>query len=110
MMMQLPDFCETTIRRPSYFSFLLPVTAFGFEDDMVMEVSVEYFLSEETAQYRANVWARQNKALTKGFILPLAVPVCDDPESAIFEALNTDEGFDAIMRDFICAAAKNRCD
>ena len=108
--MRLPDFCETTIRHPSYFSFLLPVTAFGFEDDMVMEISVEYFLSEGAAQYRANVWARQNKALTKGFILPISVPACDDPESAIFEALNTNKGFDAIMRKFICTAVKNRCD
>ena len=108
--MQLPNYSQTSIRSAMFFSFLLPVTAFGFEDDMVMEISVDYFLSDDKTKYYANVWARQDRAMTKGFITTTTVPVCDDPEITIFETLNHDERFNGTMSEFICLAAKNRCD
>ena len=39
---RLPDFVETHLKEKDYFTFLLPVTAFGYQDDMIMEVSIEY--------------------------------------------------------------------
>ncbi len=35
---------------------------------------------------------------------------CDDPETAIIEALNGDEHYNKVMCDFICETAKHRCD
>lgn len=107
---RLPDFCETTIKKIDYFTFLLPVTAWGFHDDMIMEICVEYGKSADSTQYCANVWAHQKGSLIKQFIYPLSVRVGREPETAIVEALNTDETFGNLMRDFICETAKNRCD
>ena len=44
-MSRLPDYAETRIREIEYFSFRLPVTVFGYRDDMVVEISVEHCLS-----------------------------------------------------------------
>lgn len=106
---RLPDFAKTKIREIDYFSFLLPVTAFGYHDDMIIEISVEHFLSADKTQYLANVWAREARSLSKHFVYSLSVPVAGDSTSTeIFEALNRDEKFSAIMHDYIYEAAKHR--
>ena len=106
---RLPDFVETHLREMSYFTFLLPVTAFGYQDDMIMEVSVEYGLSGDRTHYQANVWARQDRSHTKHMIYTLSVPAAGGPApDEIFSALNSDDGFDSVMHDYIYEAAKHR--
>ena len=56
---RLPDFVETHLREMGYFTFLLPVTAFGYQDDMIMEVSVEYGLSGDRTHYQAKAKHRE---------------------------------------------------
>lgn len=106
---RLPDYAKTKIREIDYFSFLLPVTAFGYQDDMIMEISVEHFLSADKTHHQANVWAREARSLSKHFVYPLSVPVAGGSASTeIFEALNRDEKFSAIMHDYIYEAAQHR--
>ena len=104
-----PDFCEVVINNHmSYFTFLLPVTSFGYRDDMLLELSAEYWKSEDEKQYQANVWAREKGAKTKHFVYPASVPVSEDPETSIVEALNQNDDFISIMSDVICEIAKDR--
>lgn len=105
--MQMPDFCNTSIHSARCFSFRLPVTAFGFHDPMIIEISVDYFLSDDETLYYANVWARQDHGRTKGFILPMTVPATDNPEIDIFEALNENEQFESIIKNFINILVKH---
>lgn len=109
-MSKLPDFCKLTIHPVDCFIFLIPVSAFGIDDEMIMEVSVEYMKSDDGLQYHANIWCREKGAYSRHFLYPVSVPDCSDPETAIVQALNDDETFDAIMRDYICEAAKHRHD
>lgn len=108
--MQMPDFCNTSIHSDRCFFFRLPVTAFGFQDTMIVEVSVDYFLSDDESQYLVNVWARQDRGTTKCFILPMTISASDHPETNIVAALNENEQFNSTMRDFICMMANHRCD
>lgn len=106
----LPDLCEIEINEHlSYFTFLLPATALGFRDDMILEISVEYWKSEDETQYHANVWARQKESRAKLFVYPALVPVSETPELSIIESLNTNEVFIDIMHDFIGEIRKQRC-
>ena len=105
-MSQLPDFCQTEIQRVNYFTCLLPVTAFGFDDDMIMELSVEYRKSVDGTHLQAIVWVRQERAHAKHLIYSLSVPTSPEPDEAIFEALNDREEFTDCMRSYIREAAK----
>ena len=106
---RLPDFVETHLREMGYFTFLLPVTAFGYQDDMIMEVSVEYGLSGDRTHYQANVWARQDGSHTKHLIYTLSVSAAGGFASTeIFDALNSDDQFSTVMHDYIYEAAKHR--
>lgn len=106
---RLPDFVETHLKEKGYFTFLLPVTAFGYQDDMIMEVSVEYGLSVDRTHHQASVWVRQDRAHTKHLIYTLSVPAAGGPApDEIFSALNNDDGFAAVMHDYIYEAAKHR--
>ena len=106
---RLPDLIETEIREVPHFSFLLPVTAFGYQDDMIMEVSVEHLLSVDRTHHLAHIWARQDRAHTKHLVYVLSVPAAGGPASTeIFEALNGDGEFFDAMHDYIYEAAKHR--
>lgn len=109
-MEHLPDFCQTTISKPHYFTFDLPVTAFGIRDSMVMEISVEYRKSADQTQYLVNIWCRQRASHSKHFLYALAVPVSTDTdaETSIVNTLNDDPAFTPIMLDYIDEAAKHR--
>ena len=109
-MSHLPDFCQTSINHFDYFTCDLPVTAFGINDNMIMELCVEYGKSPDGKQIVANVWAHQRKAPVKHFVYRLAIADCQDPDEAILEALNSSEEFNKIMLDYICEAAKHRID
>lgn len=105
-----PDFCQVQIIRPHYFTFMLPVTAFGIRDTMVMEFSAEYMESEDQTQYQVTLWCRQRGSRSKHFLYALSVPVSTDTEERIMAALNEDPDFDFVVRDYIDEAAKHRCD
>ena len=108
-MEQLPDLCKIEINdRISYFTFLLPATALGLRDDMILEISVEYWKSEDETQYHANVWARQKESRAKLFLYPALVPVSETPELSIIESLNENKVFIDIMHDFIGEIKKQR--
>ncbi len=109
-MSESPNFFEIHVLHSNYFSFLIPVSAFGFDDTMIMEVCVEYQLTEDKTHFQANIWSHQKNSKSKHFIYPLSIPFCDDPETAIIEALNGDEHYNKVMCDFICETAKHRCD
>lgn len=106
---RLPDYCELTIQQPGYFKFLIPVTAFGYQDDMIMEVSVEYMLSEDHAVYMVNVWCRSKGTRSKQLLYGPAVPASGDAEECIVSYLNQDPVFQQMMHDYIYEAAKHRC-
>lgn len=104
-------FVQTSIRTTNYFTFQLPVSAFGFHDDMVMEVSVEYWRSVDQTHDLAHVWARQARAHSKHLVHVVSVPASERPaEEAIFEALNDSQEFEHQMCDYIEEAAKHRVD
>ena len=108
--MKIPDYIQTSIHTARCFSFRLPVSAFDFQDAMIVEISVDYFLSDDESQYFVNVWARQDRGTTKCFIMSMIIPASDHPETNIVEALNENRQFDSTMRDFIRVIAKHRCD
>ncbi len=108
--MQIPDYCQTTIHSAHFLSFRLPITAFGFQDTMIVEISADYFLSDDESQYFVNVWARQDPGTTKCFIMPMTIPASDHPETDIVAALNENEQFDSTMHDFIHMITKYCCD
>lgn len=106
----LPDYCELTIQSPAYFKFLLPVTAFGYRDDMCMEISVEYMISKDQAIYMANVWCRVKGAKSKHLLYTPAVPIGVDATECIVTFLSEDATFYQLMHDYIYEAAKHRPD
>ena len=108
-MSRLPDYAETRIRETEYFSFCLPVTAFGYQDDMVVEISVEHFLSADKTHHLANVWAREVHSTSKHLVYTPSVPAAGGSASTeIFDALNSDDQFSTVMHDYIYEAAKHR--
>lgn len=110
-MEHLPDCVETEIREPGYFTFLLPVTAFGYRDDMMMEISVEYTRAADQTSYMTNVWARQKGAVWKHLIGGFMAPAVGAAASNdIIEMLNNSEAFQEAMCACIEEAAKHRCD
>ena len=106
-MVHIPDFCQTAIKQPGYFMFYLPVSAFGIPGDMVMEISVEYKLSEDHAIYMANVWVRVKGSHSKHFLYGPAVPAGKDAVICIVEHLNGDAAFERLMIDYIYESAKH---
>lgn len=100
-MKNLPDFCEIGIIPKDYFYFMIPVSAFGFSDSMILEISVEYWLSVDKTHFQCIVWARPNQVPMKHIVYAIDVPACDDPETGILQALNEAEEFSDNMRDFI---------
>lgn len=107
-MEHLPDFCQLSIVQLNYFRFLLPVAAFGIRTDMIMEVSVEYRVSDDRTYYMPNVWAREKNSRSKHFLYAPKVPAGDAPVQTIIEYLNHDEIFDNLMCEYIYEAAKHR--
>lgn len=106
----LPDFVQLEIIHPAYLKFCLPVTAFGIQDDMIMEISVEYMLSEDQAVYMANVWVRTKGSKSKRFLYAPAVPVKENAGECIVTYLNEDPVFVRLMSNYVCEAAKHRFD
>lgn len=109
-MEHLPGFCQLSITQLDYFRFLLPVTAFGIKDDMIMEIGVEYRVSGDKTYYMPNVWVREQNARSKHFLFAPKVPAGDNPVHSIIEYLNQDDMFDQLMFEYICEAAKHRDD
>ena len=90
-MEQLLDLIKIELKKTDYFTFLIPVTVFGFQDNMIMEVSVEYWCSTD--------------------LMALSVPVSDQSAMEDISAeLSIRTEFDYAMREYICEAAKHRCD
>lgn len=105
------NLAETSIRVVGYFTFQLPVSAFGFRDSMIMEISVEYWRSVDRTHYVAHVWARQVHAGSKHLIYVFTPPASEQAaEEAIFEALNESQEFEHRMCAYIDEAAKHRVD
>lgn len=108
----LPDYCQTNIYHVHYFTTLLPATAFGIEDDLLIELCVDYGISEEKGCLVANVWAHPYRAPIKHLIYSLEIPeetaVNEDTDIRIFDALNNSEAFDEIMRSYILEAMEHR--
>lgn len=77
----------------------------------MMEITVEYHSSDIDAQYVGEVWARQDCAPIKHFIMWTEIELKGKniPE-AFFDALNRDACFHENMHDFIYEAAKHRYD
>lgn len=110
-MEQLLDLIKIELKKTDYFTFLIPVTVFGFQDNMIMEVSVEYWCSTDRTHYLAHVWARQHRSHSKHFLMALSVPVSDQSAMEDISAeLSIRAEFDYAMREYICEAAKHRCD
>lgn len=107
-MNNLPDYCEIRIHQIDYFVVDLPVTAFGYQDSMIMTLSVDYGKSKDEKQYLANIWASQKGANVKHLIYRTKVPICEHPDEAIAEALNADPVFHDHMCNYIKEAAKHR--
>ena len=105
---QLPDFCQTSIKHFEYFTFDLPMTAFGVNDSMIMEFCVDYGKSPDGDQILANIWTHQRKTLIKYFVYALAIADCQEPDKAIIKALNSSERFRDIMTSYICEVVKHR--
>ena len=108
-MNRIPDYAETTLKEINYFTFRLPVTAFGYQDDMIMEISVEHSLSTDKTHHLANAWVREIHSTSKQLVYTPSIPAAGGPASMeIFDALNGDEQFSSAMRDYIYEAAKHR--
>lgn len=106
-MEHLPDACITTIQHYDYFKIDLPVTAFGYATDMIMQLSVEYGKNSEGG-YGADIWACEKYSPSKHLIYVIKVPDTPHPDEAIVAALNESDEFYEAMRDYIYEAAKHR--
>lgn len=109
-MERLPDFVKLNVICPGYLKFNLPVSAYGIRDNMIIEVSIEYMLSEDETFYKANVWARENGSKSKHFLYAPAIPVGEKAYERIIAYLNEDPVFESVMLDYIDEAAKHRWD
>lgn len=63
-------FAQTSIHVTNYFTFQLPVSAFGFRDDMVMEISVEHWRSvDQTMTWLMCGHAKPRRTLSTWYML-----------------------------------------
>ena len=102
-----PDFCLSQIKHYDYFVLDLPATAFGFEEQMVIRLSIDYGVFDDKL-YGVNVWASEPKSTTKFYICTIYVPISDHADEAIVEELNHDESFYRVICDFIELAKKHK--
>lgn len=97
----IPHFFETQINSINYFTFLLTASALGLEDDMVLEISVDYGPALDGKQIAANAWARERDGAVKGFIWTVYVPPGENEQERIFERLNKSDEFLSNLTSFI---------
>lgn len=107
---QALGFFEESIVHHNYFTCLMPASAFGIRNGMVIEVSVEYDDpdSEDDNQITADIWAvpMGADAKQKFFLTTLAIPDSPNPDISILEVLKKSKKFKKIMRDYILEEAE----
>lgn len=103
----MPDFGQTVMNRPDYFTFDLPISAFDLPDDIVMEVSVDYTRSEGQPIYLANVWARVKDSDSKHFLFSPAISAGEDAARCIVKYLNENDKFKRLMESFALDVARS---
>ena len=93
---------HTTINFIQCFYFRVPISAFGFDGSMIMEISVEYGLSKDKTNYLGNVWVRADQASVRHFLMPITVGVeTKDVAQGLFEALQNSTEFSDAMVNYI---------
>ena len=93
-------FVQTEISTPGFFIFLLPISAFDFQGDMLIEFSVEY-LKTPKGLCQANIWGRPKDGTVRHFIYGCSVPAGPQMEERIVETLNLDAQFNDRVFEFI---------
>lgn len=106
-MEHLPNLFLAEIQYCHFFVVDLPVTAFGFQDTMVIRLSIEYGESNP-GKYGAHIWACEKYSTIKHLVWSIEIQICEDADEAILAALNKDAGFYDAMCDYIDEAAKHR--
>lgn len=102
-----PDYCLTQIQRYDYFTIDLPASAFGYDDSMIVRLSIDYGKYDEES-YGVNVWASEPRGTSKLYICTIYVPMSDQADRDIIEALNQDENFHSVVCRFIELTQKHR--
>ena len=102
-------FFEESIVHHNYFTCLMPASAFGVKNGMVIEVSIEYDDPdpEDDNLISVDVWAVPMGAdhKQKLFLTSLAIPESPKPDISILEVLKESRKFKKIMRGYIIEEA-----
>lgn len=103
-------FFEKSIVHHNYFTCLMPASAFGIRNGMIIEVSIEYDDPdpEDDNQITADVWAVPKGADHKQrfYLTTLAIPDSPKPDIAILDVLKKSNKFKKIMRSYIIEEAE----
>ena len=103
-------FFEKSIVHHNYFTCLMPASAFGIKNGMIIEVSIEYDDPdpEDDNQISVDVWAVPMGAdhKQKSFLTSLAIPDSPEPDLSILEILKKSKKFRKILRGYIIEEAE----
>lgn len=108
-----PNAVVTEVFMSSCFSYKLPATALQIDDPMIVEISVDFGENANRSELTANVWVRQENGRTMEFLLSMRLPLKQGETSSeqvnrIFEALNGNKRFIAMLSNFISERLKCR--
>ena len=109
-----PDFVETDINLINTLSFRLPATALGINNDLLIEIVVEYGENpSNTKDLIANAWAREVGGVISGFItsVHLAARKNEQPmdqATRIVSALNESNIFQEQLSEFIAMLIRHK--
>ena len=96
------------IQRYAFFRFMLPEEEIGRDD---IEITVDYGVDPETKTVVANVWARIENTMIKGFVYTEYVPRVDKSEEQcrlIAAAINRNTLFYRHLQAFLAWVQKNQ--
>lgn len=109
---RFPNMVETEISMLNAFAFKLPATALQIDNDMMVDIIVNYGeSSDDRDELCANVWAKWADGVTISFLMPVHLPAREG-ESArervnrIFAVLNENETFKARLFHFVARQLK----
>ena len=96
------------IQRYGFFRFMLPEEEIGRED---IEITVDYGVNVDTKTVVANVWARIDNTMIKGFVYTEYVPRVDGGDAQcrlIAAAINRNPLFHRHLQAFLAWVQKNQ--
>lgn len=110
---RFPNCVVTQLSMLNCFMFQLPATALQIDSDLIIDIIVEFGVSEAVqGSLAANVWAKPSGGVNIAFLMPLILPSKRDESherqmERIFSALSGHELFYTCLFDFVSKQLKH---